>query len=183
MSRRLTSLCLTLVATAALIGCGSSTDDTTDTDANAGTTDATIQTVAWMLPDMPADSVDVLEAKSSVSEGDNVVIRGVIGGRVDALSEDSAFFVMIDATVNNPCLAKDDHCKTPWDYCCTPRDEITKHSMTVKLVGDDGRMMPINLKDHGIAPLDTVVIVGTVAAGPEDNAMTVTATGIHRVES
>ena len=44
-------------------------------------------------------AVGVAEAKASAREGDRVAVRGVIGGRRDALSKDAGVFVMMDASI------------------------------------------------------------------------------------
>ncbi len=179
---------LTLIPALALAGalaaCGQSSDPAATTTNASDAKNAPTQPGAspdWLLASMPESVADVAVAKQIASEGDEIVLRGVIGGRVDAMSEDSAVFVMMDANVDNPCLADDDHCPTPWDYCCTPGEQKIANSATVQLVDDDGRPMRLDLRDHGIGPLDTVVVVGSVAPRPSQQVLTVRATKIHRV--
>lgn len=138
-------------------------------------------TANWQLASMPADAQGVKAIKDTAAEGDTVTVRGIIGGRKDALSDDSAFFVMVDPGLHNECVGEDDHCATPWDYCCAMPDDIQANSATVQLVDEDGNPLEFDLSAQGVSPLDEVVIVGTVAARPTPQVLTIRATGLHRV--
>lgn len=135
---------------------------------------------AWLLTSAPNSIADVADTKRNASEGDTVTVRGIIGGRVDALSEESALFVMVDAKVPNKCVEEDEHCSTPWDYCCAPVDEVRQNSATVQIVDDAGKPINIDLTSIGIHSLDTVVVVGTVGPRPTDDVLTIRATSIYR---
>lgn len=138
-------------------------------------------TAEWKLASMPADAQGVKAVKDSAEEGDTVAVRGIIGGRMDALSKDSAFFVMVDSGVHNECVGEDEHCSTPWDYCCALPEEVNANSATVQLVDAEGNPLEFDLSGQGISPLDEVVVVGTVAARPTQEVLTIRATGLHRV--
>lgn len=135
----------------------------------------------WRLASMPDDALGVKAAKDAAAEGDTVTVRGIIGGRKDAMNKDSAFFVMVDPGLENICLSDDDHCATPWDYCCAKPEDVQANSATVQLVDADGNPLEFDLSKQGIAPLDEVVVVGTVAARPSPQVLTIRATGLHRV--
>jgi hypothetical protein len=135
----------------------------------------------WRLASMPADPQGVKAVKEAAQEGDTVTVRGIIGGRKDALGKDSAFFVMVDPDLENVCTSEDDHCATPWDYCCATPDDVQANSATVQLVDAEGNPIELDLTGQGIEPLDEVVVVGTVAARPTPQVLTIRATGLHRV--
>jgi hypothetical protein len=156
------------------VGCGES--DTTETNAGASAGHAS---PTWLLASMPDGAVSVSEARARAGEGETVTIRGIIGGRKDALSESSGVFVIIDESIENPCLSKDDNCATPWDYCCTPRDVIASSNATVQLVDGTGSMVKRDLRELGIEELDRVVVVGEVAARPSAEVLTVRAKEIY----
>ncbi len=145
------------------------------------TTSGSPTSAAWRLASMPADATGVKQAKDTAAEGDTVTVRGIIGGRMDAINKDSAFFVMVDPGVHNECVGDDDHCSTPWDYCCASPEEVKAGSATVQLVDADGNMLEFDLTAQGIKPLDEVIVVGTVAARPTPQVLTIRATGLHRV--
>ncbi len=134
----------------------------------------------WLLASAPSESVGIIAAKAGAQEGDPISLRGIIGGRVDAMSNESAVFVMIDDSIDNPCTTGDDHCATPWDYCCTERKEIQASSATVQLVDAQGHTIAGDLRTHGISPLDAVVVVGVVGPRPSEDVLTVRATGIYK---
>lgn len=136
---------------------------------------------SWRLASMPEGPVGVRHAKENAAEGDTVAVRGIIGGRKDAIGAESAVFIMMDPNLENVCVSEDDHCATPWDYCCARPEDIQANSATVQLVGEDGQPLAINLTAQGISPLDEVVVVGTVAARPSPQVLTIRATGLHRV--
>lgn len=174
------NIALALVAgcTLTLAGCNeqSGTSSTGGSSSSAAPTSA-----AWRLTSMPADAQGVKQAKDTVSEGDAITVRGIIGGRKDALSKDSAMFVMVDPGLHNECVSEDDHCTTPWDYCCAMPEDVQANMATVQLVDADGNPLEFDLVGQGIAPLDEVVVVGTVAARPTPQVLTIRATGLHRV--
>ncbi len=134
----------------------------------------------WLLAAMPTGAIPVAEAKQSAREGDQVVVRGRIGGRRDPMNANVAVFVMIDPAIPH---CKIGVCKVPWDYCCETPESITTNSATVQLVGDDGKPMKIDLGSHALEPLDEIVVVGTVGPRPKEAVFVIHAKGIHRVAS
>lgn len=171
--------CLVLASFGLLVACSESGDGsgaTSSTGASAAPT--------WLLASAPENPSGVTSLKESANEGDEVVMRGVIGGRIDALSETSAVFVLIDESVHNPCTDnEDDHCPTPWDYCCSAPAELIANNATVQLVDNAGAPLAIDLRQHGIEPLDHVIVIGTVAARPTPQVLTVKAKAIYREQS
>lgn len=109
------------------------------------------------------------------------MVRGRIGGRGDPMSKDVAVFVMMDPALPS-CRDRGDGCAKPWDYCCETPDTITTNSATVQIVGDGDAAVPVDLADHGFAPLDEVVVVGTVAPRPTEAVLIIRADKIHRVQ-
>ena len=158
---------LALLAVTALGGCG---DSPAPPGARADT--------SWLLREIPAGAVPVAEAKRTAREGDEVVIRGRIGGRRDPMTAGSAVFVMMDPAIPHCEIGK---CKAPWDYCCETPESITGNSATVKLVGVGGTVISVDLAEHAIKPLDEVVVVGTVGPRPNENVFVIHATKLYRV--
>lgn len=143
----------------------------------AGTTTAS----NWVLTSAPADAVPVGEAKSSVSEGDEVVIRGRIGGRVQPIAADSSVFTIVDMKLKHCGQLHGDTCPQPWDYCCEPPASLTAHSATVQLVNADGAALETDPIKAGLKALDEVIVVGTIGPRPNDKVLTIKATGVYRV--
>jgi hypothetical protein len=136
---------------------------------------------AWILAEAPAQAESVADAKANAAEGGAIVVRGIIGGQRDVLGAASPVFRIVDASVHNECLSEDDHCPTPWDYCCVPREQLTAASATVQVVDAAGTPVQESLVSAGLSPLDEVVVVGTVGQRPSPEVLTIQATGIHIV--
>ncbi|MFM8980701.1 MAG: hypothetical protein ACKOSS_09620 [Planctomycetia bacterium] len=110
---------------------------------------------------LPADlpgAVPVLKALSG-KEGDEVAVVG----RVQSKVKGRALFHLVDDSVED-CTrtGDDDHCPTPWDYCCR-EDEMKASLMLVELRGADG--LPLKVAALGIRELDLVAVRGTLARG------------------
>lgn len=185
------SRCAVVVCAAgalALAGCdGSSSPDAVETtgaagagDAGAGAGAGGAESPAWLLTSAPEGAVGVGEAKKTAAEGDEIVVRGRIGGRMDPMSPESAVLVIMDPDVPSCAEMEGDTCSTPWDYCCETQESITANNATVQLVGADGAPLALDLSEHGLKPLDEVVVVGTVAPRPNEQTLIVKATGLYR---
>jgi hypothetical protein len=160
-------LLLTLLIVIALAGCG------------GAPTPATAATPAtWLVAALPAGAIPVAEAKQSARVGDQVVVRGRIGGRREPMTAGVAVFVMIDPAIPHCEIGK---CKAPWDYCCETPESITTNSATVQLVGDNGKPMTIDLGKYALKPLDEIVVVGTVGPRPTPEVFIINAKEIHRI--
>ncbi|MEL6795184.1 MAG: hypothetical protein AAFR76_03925 [Planctomycetota bacterium] len=169
MKRRITAVVgssLSLV----LVGCGES--NSSATSSSTGSTSA-----SWLLDSEPESVSNVLAVKQSASQGDRVAIRGVIGGNMHPISEESHLFSLVDEGLHNNCLKEDDHCGTPWDYCCAKQEDVRANSATIQIVAGDGS--PLTGGPSGISPLDTVVVTGLVAPRPNDQVLVVHADGVY----
>jgi hypothetical protein len=124
-------------------------------------------------------AVAVGTLKKSAKEGDEVVLRGIVGGAVDPFVGGRAVMTVADPTAIVHCAAMDmgkDGCKTPWDYCCTPREELLANTATVRVAGPDGKPLNAGLKGwKGIEPLKTVVVKGVVGPRPDPAVLVVDA--------
>ncbi len=131
---------------------------------------------AWVLTSAPAGDVSVTDAKASASEGDQVVIRGRIGGRRSPINAESPIFTLVDLDLEYCGQFSDDSCGTPWDYCCETPTTITEHTATVQVQGEG-----VDLVAAGFEPLDEVVLIGVVGPRPDGQVFTIKATGIYEV--
>lgn len=158
-----------------LSGCSESSSEP---QAQAPSTESTIETTpyAWVLTSAPAGDVSITEAKANAKEGDQIVIRGRIGGRHEPISADSPVFTIVDLGLEYCGQTTDDKCPAPWDYCCETPSTIASNSATVQVQGDE-----IDLTGAGLKPLDEVVLIGTVGPRPDEQVLTIMATGIYPV--
>lgn len=138
-------------------------------------------TPAWVLTSAPESAQSVSEAKSSAKEGEQIVLRGRIGGRKEPITVGSPVFTMMDLVIPYCGENSDDGCRTPWDYCCETPETIIANSATIQIVDADGQPISESLALLNLKALNEVVIVGTVAPRPSEEILTIRATGVHRV--
>jgi hypothetical protein len=132
-----------------------------------------------MLASAPAEASELKAIKGSARVGDEVVVRGVIGGRRDPLASNRAILTLVDVEIETCDKLPGDSCPTPWDACCVDQETITAGSATVQVVGSDGRPLKIGLQGHnGIQPLREIVVVGKVR-GTDDKNLVIDAKGIY----
>lgn len=137
-------------------------------------------TQAWLLTEAPADARTVAEIKPTAAEGDTVVLRARIGGRSEPITPGAGVFLVVDPGVPSCDQIPGDNCPTPWDYCCEPRERLSAGTATVQLVDADGSPITADLIAAGFAPLDEVIVTGTVGARPSPQVLTILARSIYR---
>lgn len=94
----------------------------------------------------PADAKPIAAVRSDAKAGDTVAFTGYIGGRPEPFTEGRAIFLVADPVAAPPCS---DGCKTPWDACCTPSEDIIANSATVQVVDVQGVALKIGLDGQG----------------------------------
>ena len=132
------------------------------------------------LKTAPENAKNVGESLTSAKPGDLIVIRGVIGGSEDPFVSHRAIMTIADRKLKSCAdMGDEDHCKTPWDYCCEPRDSLKANLATVQVVGADGKVVKTDLKGQGgLEGLRKVVIAGKVAQESSKDSLVINATGV-----
>jgi hypothetical protein len=129
----------------------------------------------------PENPRSINEVKVDAAKPSEIIIRGRVGGRTEPFNANSAVFILVDKQL--PVCgeeAKDDHCPTPWDYCCEPAEKILQNSATIQVVGSDGRPLSTSLNGvHGLAPMTEVIVKGQVAQRSDDGVLVVNARNIY----
>jgi len=131
---------------------------------------------ATLFAGMPTgEPIGVGTMKPTAKEGDRVIVVGRIGGSKDPFLTDRAMVTIVDPSVKlcGEDAPGDDHCTTPWDFCCEPRENLRKMSITVVAHAADGGPIPYTLLGQGgLKPGARVVVEGTVTTvGPDGAAM------------
>ncbi len=124
----------------------------------------------------PDGAVEVSEVRS-LGDGAEVVVRGDVADF--ARVEGKAVLTLYDHSLLS-CdeMGEDDHCATPWDFCCEDGDKITLGSTTVEF-REEGRLVSASLEGlHGLNYLSDVVVKGKLAIDEAGNTRVV-AEGIH----
>jgi len=169
-------LALLFITTAVFVaGCGDGEPPTPTVSADRAAATLSEHLFVTAAPD---GAQPINELKQSAEQGDEVVVRAVVGGSVNPIVEGRASTLIVDASVNNTCVIDEDHCKTPWDYCCEPREALTAHLATLQVVDDRGQVVASDLSQR-IQPLTTLVVRGVVGPRPDPNVMTINATAIY----
>jgi hypothetical protein len=119
----------------------------------------------YLLSADPGGAAEVLNVKEKAEDGQEVVVIGRVGGEKKPLIEGRAAFNIVDSSLF-PC-DEAEKCPTPWDYCCTPLEELTKATLLVRVVDAAGQTIELDEKATakdwlGIEPLQTLVVRGTL---------------------
>lgn len=127
-----------------------------------------------------AAGTPVVQCKESAKQGETVTVVGRIGGSKQPFNEQRAVFTIVDASLKACSDAEDDHCKTPWDYCCEDRDDLKRATATVEIVGENGKPLAWSVKGmSGLEPLATIAVTGTVVEKNDAGVMVVRAQKIE----
>ena len=114
----------------------------------------------FLLGDEPAGATEVVKAREDVSDGDDIVIVGRIGGSRNPWIDGRAAFSIVDGSLKACRDIPGDTCEKPWDYCCAT-DELSTSTALVKVVDDDGEVIKADAKQLlDVQELSTVVVKG-----------------------
>lgn len=68
---------------------------------------------------------------------------------------------------------------TPWDYCCTPSEQLLPNPASVQILGPDASALTVDLDTVAdLKPMSVLVIQGTVGPRPDNATLTINGTGI-----
>ena len=118
----------------------------------------------WLSAE-PADAKPVGEIKKNAAAGQDVVLFGRIGGSRDPFVSGRAMFTLVDRSVPSCTDRHGDGCPTPWDYCCEPRENLLANTVTIQVLGADGKPARVALADsYNLKPLAEVTVTGKVSS-------------------
>src|SRR5262245_464519 len=87
------------IAALAISGCEKSSAPKTETHSAASEPAGPPLPAGMVLTAAPADARNVVEAKDKAKAGDEVIVQGVIGGRVQPFVEERAIFQLVDTSL------------------------------------------------------------------------------------
>jgi hypothetical protein len=132
----------------------------------------------------PENAKDVSEARKAetLKPGDEVVLRGRIGGSKEPFVAGRAVFTLMGRGLKACSENPDDKCSKPWDYCCETKADILANSVTVQVVDAKGQILRTDMKGRrGLKELSEMVVVGKVASA-DGKAVVVNATAVYPVQ-
>lgn len=165
------------VAACFLVGCGNATTTPESNSTTEATTTTPATTSNVLLTSEPADAKEVIDARKSAQNDEEVVLVGRIGGSENPWVEGRAVFSIVDNSLKACSDIPGDGCDKPWDYCCET-DKLPTAMALIKVVDDEGTLIKedarklLNLKE-----LQTVVVKGKAQRDDAGN-LTVFANGI-----
>jgi hypothetical protein len=170
------------IALAGLViaGCGGDTESSKRSDVTSAARPVTALPADLFAARASAGARNVEDIKKDATATGEVVVRGRIGGRASPFVEGMAVFILADASMKSCDELHGDTCKTPWDYCCEPRDSVAARTATIQVVDAAGKPLRVDLEGkHGMDPLAVLTIVGDVAIRDEGGALVINARKIH----
>jgi hypothetical protein len=132
----------------------------------------------FVLDQSPENPQEVIAARESVEDGEEVVILGRIGGSADPWIEGRAIFTLVDNSLKSCDQIPGDNCPVPWDYCCAT-DKLPQASALVKVVDESEQPVKTDARELlGVRELTEVVVQGKAKRDDGGN-LTVLASKIH----
>lgn len=166
---KLARLAAQLLAPLLLAACGG---DEPAPDASPATGAAAPTSAPYLLAQDLPDAVPILKALEG-AEGAEIAVVGKVQRKVKG----RAIFYLTDESVEDCTRTGDeDHCPTPWDYCCREK-EMKRSTMLIELRGADGQPAPV--ANLGIRELDLVAVRGTLAKSESGRLMLLVKDGWH----
>jgi hypothetical protein len=119
----------------------------------------------------PESSQGVTEGVARAASGDAVALRGTLQDFVGGLA---AFTMVEDALDHCAEMGEDDHCPTPWDYCCADPDALRAGTVTVELRDGEGMPGAWQVQGfHGLDRLSEIFVEGTLERDSAGNPLIV----------
>lgn len=138
----------------------------------------------FFVEKQPESAKDVSEARKAggIKAGDEVVLRGRIGGSAQPFVAGRAVFTLVGRGIKACSDNVGEKCSRPWDYCCETKADILANSVTVQVVDDKGQILRTDMKGRrGLKELSEMVVVGKVASA-DGKAVVINATAVHAAQ-
>ena len=121
----------------------------------------------YVVTNEPTGAIPVGTARETVTDKQEVVLIGHIGGSAKPFVDRMAAFTIVDPKV--AFCAAAEGCPTPWDYCCE-QNEVKKNIAMIKVVDSEGKLIAQDAKSLlGVKELSLVVVHGNVQRDEDGN--------------
>lgn len=164
------------LAVATLAACSSEQPAAKASAPTAAASTAAVIPASLFAAEAPAGAVGVATVRTSAKAGDDVVLSGFVGGRVDPFTEGRAVFLIADAASTPPCT---DHCATAWDACCEPKEKLAASTATIQVVDEGGALLKAGLDGEGGLKAGANVVVAGAVRTADAGVFVVDAKSIH----
>jgi len=165
------------VAVSLTVGCGNSNSPQENSTATKPDTSKSEPTTETLLTSEPAGAKEVIQARKSAKDDEEVVLVGRIGGSENPWIEGRAAFSIVDNSLKACSDIPGDGCDKPWDYCCET-DKLPTAMALIKIVDEEGKLINADARKlFNLKELQTVVVKGK-AKRDEAGNLTVFASGI-----
>jgi hypothetical protein len=132
----------------------------------------------FFLAAEPPAAESVVAVRERAKTGEDVVLVGKVKDFTDGLAAITVADLALKSCEDMKEQKGEDHCETPWDYCCEDPAALKRGLATVEF-RDGDRPLPTSVRGfHGVDHLTTVVIRGRAVRDDAGNLLVV-ATGIH----
>ncbi|MBL9089157.1 MAG: hypothetical protein JNM10_18605 [Planctomycetia bacterium] len=116
---------------------------------------------SFLLAADPGAGVGVAEARARGAADDVVVV-----GRVREITKGLAAFTLVDLSQQYCGQTEMEGCPTPWDYCCTPKEELARNMIGVSVrAGDDVALGDVA---RDLRNLDVVAVRGRLVKAKDE---------------
>jgi hypothetical protein len=177
MQRYLPLVGLVVLATVIVSGCERAGESKNPSGPPAIKTDESGS--GYLLAKEPEGAKPVLDVKQAAKDGDEVLIVGRVGGRVEPFVQGRASFTIVDPSLKSCSDIEGDNCENPWDYCCVNPSDLARATVLVKFVDEMGKTLDRDARELlGVEPLQTVVVRGKAKRDADGN-LTVLASALH----
>ncbi|MFN9131088.1 MAG: hypothetical protein ACK5XO_00195 [Phycisphaerales bacterium] len=138
----------------------------------------------FFVEKQPENAKDVSEIRKAgtLKAGDEVVLRGRVGGSKEPFVAGRAVLTLMGRGLKACNENPDDKCSKPWDYCCETKQDILANSVTVQVVDAKGQILRTDMKGRrGLKELTEIVVIGNVSSA-DGKAVVVNAQAVYPVQ-
>ena len=137
--------------------------------------------VAYFVTETLPDAQSIHIARSTAKPGDAITLKGEIMGRDKVFVDGRAAFILGDPEKLTTCnKMPGDTCETPWDACCDTLELKKTATVSIQILGEDGRVLSKGLKGvNGLKELSSVTLAGVVDQSSTEENFVINASQIH----
>ncbi|MEX1025808.1 MAG: hypothetical protein WD226_12115 [Planctomycetota bacterium] len=142
-----------------LVGCGDATEGAAKPSSTPASSEAatanSMPSALWA--DAPlAEARDVKDVRDTAADGQAVVLRGTLQDFGDL----ATFRLVEDSLDDCTEMSEEDHCPTPWDYCCEDPEKLRKYTVNVEFLDGEFPAAWSLRGERGLDRLSEVTVAG-----------------------